>query len=493
MTTPARWLAGVIAALVVIGVSATALQQHPAPPAAAVAAPVVATTVACPGLRSRAGYTTSTVAAATPPRTSDTPVEPGRAAVQTLTANGKNGKRLITLTRPGQRGTYVGRSGERDAVVGQGLGSLAPGFSVTQTERTVDGNQRGLASTQCLPTGADFWFVGAGSDVGQRPTLVLSNPEDATASVDVDMYGRRGPLSAPAARGVQVPARSTKELSLQRIVPGEPVLAVHVRVTSGRLSAALTETDVNGLAPRGTDWIPNTLEPATSVLVAGFPPVASGRTGRSVLSIAAPGTSDAMVSLSLLSPDGSFTPSGQAVIDVHAGGVTNVDLTKELRGQPATVVLKSTEPIVAGARVLLQRPHAYGDTLFLAAATPLTQAAVVPDNSTTKDLATRLVMSAPQGQASVDIFAFDGARTSHRPLTIAAGSTRVVTVTNPGKGGGFGIVVTPTPGSAPVVGVRFLDEEGSRGPLVTATPLLPARLTAVVRPAVPDITTGLAP
>src|SRR5574340_1175811 len=30
------------------------------------------------------------------------------------------------------------------------------------------------------------------------------------------------------------------------------------------------------LAPRGTDWIPNTLEPATSVLVAGFPPVASG-------------------------------------------------------------------------------------------------------------------------------------------------------------------------------------------------------------------------
>jgi len=493
MTASMRWLAGAVAALVVVGLCATLLQQHPSPPAAPVAAPVVATTVACPGLRSRAGYTTSTVAAATPPRASGSPVDPGRAVVQTLTPNGKNSKRLITLTRPGQRGTYVGRNGQRDAVVGQGVGSLAPGFSVTQTERTVDGNQRGLASTQCLPTGADFWFVGAGSGVGQRPTLVLSNPEDATASVDVDLYGRRGPLQASAVRGVQVPARSTKELPLQRIVPGEPVLAVHVRVTSGRLSAALTQTDVNGLSPRGTDWIPDTLPPATSVLVAGFPPVADGRVGRSVLTMAAPGTADAMVSLSLLSPDGSFTPSGQGVIDVKAGQVTSLDLTKQLRGQPATVVLSSTEPVVAGARVLLQRPHAYGDTLYLAAATPLTQAAVVPDNATAKDLATRLVLSAPKGQASVDVFAFDGARSSHRPLTIATGSTRVVTVANPGTGAGFGIVVTPTPGSGPVVGVRFLDEEGSRGPLVTATPLIPARLTAVVRQAVPDLTTGLMP
>ena len=492
---PLVWVTLAVVVALAAGGIATAVRAEPPAPEPAVTASVVDTTLACPGLRSRTGYTDSTVAAATPPRAAGAgpaaPAADSAAVVRTLTPEVTASKTLITLTKTGQRGSYTGRNGERDSVVGRGTGDLAPGFSVTQTERTVDGSGRGLASTQCLPTGSDFWFVGAASGVGQRATLVLTNPENATASVDVDFYGRRGPLEAPAARGVQVDPRSNTELRLDRVVPGEPVLAVHVKVTSGRLSAALVETDVDGLQPRGTDWIPSTLPPAREAIVAGFPLVGTGRVGTATLDVTVPGAADAVVTLELLTPDRTFTPAGQGVLDVRAGTVATFDLTKDLRGQPAAVRLTSTEPVVAGARVLLRRPGAYGDTLFLAAATPLSTAAVVPDNRTTTDLATRLLLTAPEGDATVVVSAFDGTQTTDRTLTIAGGTTRGLSVADPGRGTGFGLVVAPAAGSPPVVGVRFLDEEGSRGPLVSALPLRPARITALVRPAVPQLDAGM--
>ena len=117
--------------------------------------------MACPGLRSREGFTESAVAAATPLRCLvSIPMHPGSGVVRTLDPQQSTEKTLISLSEPGDRGAYVGRNGERDSVTGSATGSLAPGFSVTQTERTVDGQGRGLASTQCQPTGTDFWFVG---------------------------------------------------------------------------------------------------------------------------------------------------------------------------------------------------------------------------------------------------------------------------------------------------------------------------------------------
>ena len=162
----------VLAVVLLAGAGAlvTALAPEERGPTRAVATqvPVSETLVACPGLRSSEGYTESTVAAATPPQVrgvDDT--APGNGVVRTLTPNAGKDKTLIKLTSPGDRGTYTGRNGERDSVTGSADGSLAPGFSVTQTERTVDGKGRGLASTQCFPTGNDFWFVGSGVRCGR--------------------------------------------------------------------------------------------------------------------------------------------------------------------------------------------------------------------------------------------------------------------------------------------------------------------------------------
>ena len=493
---PVIHLALVLALVVVAAVLASALAADRSGPASVTpqVVPVSETIVACPGLRSREGFTESAVAAATPPKVAGVnPDASGSGVVSTLDPKESREKTLISLRAPGDRGAYVGRNGERDSVTGSATGSLAPGFSVTQTERTVDGQGRGLASTQCQPTGTDFWFVGPASGVGERAVLVLTNPESSDATVDVTIHGRHGLVDAPGARGIQVSPRSRTEVRLDQVAPGNQVLALHVQVRVGRLSAAITETDVHGFDPLGTDWFPAAQAPATDLVVPGVPHVSQGRESHVRLDLVAPGEA-AVVTLSLITPEGSFTPEGVDVVDVPAEGVTSVDLTDALREEASAIVISSDVPVTAGARVELRDPDIFGDLLFLAAAAPLAAPAVVPDNRTTKDLETRLIFSAPEGSAGAVVTAFaDGRTWNAGRVDLASSTTQSLTVEPPKRHGkpidSFGLVITPT-GDGPLYGVRFLDEEGPRGPLITSFPLTTARLLAEVPVAYPDVAVG---
>ena len=78
-------------------------------------------------------------------------------------------------------------------------------------------------------------------------------------------------------------------------------------------------------------------------------------------------------------------------------------------------------------------------------------------------------------------------------ISLAAGDTKVLTIPAKKIGGEpvktFGLVITPG-GSGLLYGVRMLDEEGPRGPLVTSFPLSSARLLAEVPEAYPDVAVG---
>ena len=497
---PGALLAIAAAALVVAATLATVLSGDRTSTAVAAAevVPVTETVVACPGLRSREGFTESAVAAATPPKVPGVdPAAPGSGVVRTLDPDRSREKTLISLREPGDRGAYVGRNGERDSVTGSASGSLAPGFSVTQTERTVDGQGRGLASTQCQPTGTDFWFVGPASDVGQRAVLVLTNPEDSAATVDVTVHGPDGLVDAPGARGIQVEPRTRTEVRLDEVAPGERVLALHVQVRVGRLSAAVTETDVKGFDPLGTDWFPAAEPPDTRQVVPGVPPVREGRDSTVHLDLVAP-TDAAVVTVEIITPEGSFSPKGGDVVQVPAGGVASVDLTESLQGEGAAIVLTSDAPVTAGARVVLKNPDIFGDALYLAAAEPLSAPAVVPDNRTTKDLQTRLLFTATDAPAAATVTAFAGGEEwTVGTVELAAETTQGLTVEPHSVKGrtirSFGLVVTPTSGASgdtSLYAVRMLDEEGPRGPLVTSFPLRTARLLATIPGSYPDVAVG---
>ena len=508
MIRPVALLGLVVGAVLAGAGLATAAAPSPRGPGALAVSevPVRETVVACPGLRSRAGYTDSSVAAGTPPQTGSaegTGGTGGTAVVRTLTEDPGKSRPRIILRTPGASGVYTGRNGERDSLVGRAVDAMAPGFTVTQTERTVDGGHRGLATTACLPSGSDFWFVGAGTRVGQQSVLVLTNPEASVATVDVGVYGRRGRFDSPSGTGITVPARSRVEVSVPRLAPGQEVLALHVEVRSGRLSAAVTETDVNGFEPRGTDWIPATVEPDRALVVPGVPAVAKDRLSKVTLDVAAP-RSDATVSVKLVTPDGTFVPVGGGEMDVRGGTVRQLDLTNALRSQPAALLVTSDAPVVAGAKVLLKRPSYFGDSMYLAATASLRAAAVVPDNITTANLATRLILSAPATEVTVQVLTYDAnGKERTTDVTVSAGTTKALEVLPPSVAPGtpvtgqryrrFGMVITPQSGSGALYAVRMQDEEGSRGPLVSALPLLAARLQVPVYPAAPTVLAGVYP
>ena len=162
--------------------------------------------------------------------------------------------------------------------------------------------------------GTDFWFVGSGAVVGQRGRVYLTNPEAAPAVVDVTLYGPDGPIDAPAGRGVPVAAGTQEVRLLDALAPGITRFAVHVHVRSGRVAAAVRDQQLDGLTPRGADWLPvgRAAGPPPGAARASSPARGSGacRSSR-------PATSDAIVKLRLVTESGSFAPAGLDVLEVR--------------------------------------------------------------------------------------------------------------------------------------------------------------------------------
>ena len=121
-------------------------------------------------------------------------------------------------------------TGEAPAVVTT-EGDLAPGLLAGRFGEP-------LVAPECRAPAFDEWFTGVGAGAKHSSVLELVNPDPGPAVVDVLAYGRRGPVDAPALRGVAVPGRSVVNLDLSQEVPRRDDLALHVTTTRGRVSAS---------------------------------------------------------------------------------------------------------------------------------------------------------------------------------------------------------------------------------------------------------------
>ena len=250
------------------------------------------------------------------------------------------------LAAPGDVAQVISGETRLPALEVRTFGGLAPGLVAAQTTRDSFSDGRGLASQPCLGPDTTWWFVGGGSTAGRESALVLVNPEVTPAELEVAISGPDGPVSAPRLRGLVVEPRSRVVVRLSREAPRLPAAAWRVTVRQGRVMAALSDREADGFVPRGADWIPASVDPATRVLVPG---VIGGDGGRQLL-VHAPGELTATVSVRLITAQGSFVPAATPEIEVPGGAVVAVDLDSSLQGDDATVDLQSDLPIVAGVR-----------------------------------------------------------------------------------------------------------------------------------------------
>lgn len=385
--------------------------------------------------------------------------------------------------RTDQRGVVATSAIDAEDVpplVANASGALAPGATTGQLARTSTGDLRGLAETPCVRPGSEFWFVGAGSQVGRHGRLYLTNAEQVEARVNVSLYDETGALSTESVRNVALAPDSQQILELDEFAPTSEQVAVHVDVVQGRAAAALRDDLATDGVPLGVDWIPPAASPDTEVVV---PAVAPGE-GRRELHLLAPGDLTASVDLSLMGAGGTFQPMQQGALDVEPGAVTEVDLTEVAAGEAVAVKLSSDEPVVASVRNEFGPADGRHDIAYSAGASPLTGPAVIPHTPVGDDITASLLLSSAgtePGRATVTVLNSGGEEVDSQEVTINAGGTVAHELELPDVLPTYTIMVTPEDGST-VYGSRLLMETLDE-PLASMWPLETAP-TTITQPAV---------
>ena len=410
----------------------------------------------------------------------------GSAGMQTLPGKESASSKILV---PGGQAQIEAFGTRLPAIEAYGEGSLAPGLVADQWGRDPGGQGRGMASTACAPAASEFWFVGGGAIAGRQTRIVLVNPDETAAIVDVLIRGPEGLIDAPAGRGLVIKGQDRLVVRLDVLAPGVTATAVQVLARTGRVGASVDDEQQSGLATVGTDWIPPAAAPATKVFVPGIVNGAGAR----VLSISAPGEDDAIVSVRVIAADGTYSPTERSRVEVPADTVVAIDMAPILDERPATLELTSDVPIVAGMRQFFGGNRVQDETAFSAGAQPFTGPAAVSGLPVRAATDVRVSITAPDTDAEVEIvlLPFRGGKEAAQPadarrIKIGAGKIRYIRLNPPAGIDWYTAVVTPVEGSGPVLVAHRVREKSRYGDLVTGYPWNPLRVQVTVPTAVQD-------
>jgi hypothetical protein len=406
----------------------------------------------------------------------------GRVVLETL--EGKESARA-RITEPGAQTEIPAQGRSLPAVRVVGIGSLAPGLIADQWSRDPRGKGRGMASTACEPAASEFWFVGGGAIPGRASRIVLINPDDQAAVVDLVIYGPDGIVEAPAGRGLVVKPGKREVIGIDELAPGITTTAVHVIVRTGRIGASIDDDQMSGLDTIGTEWVPQSEAPAKLVYVPGVMPGPGAR----VLAIAAPGEDDAIVGIRVISKLGTFAPADRDTVTVPAGSVVSLDMSAATGEEAVTLELTSDNPIVAGMRQFFgdktggrKGKKVQQETAYAAGRHPFAAMAAVSGLPVRPNTEVRLAITAPQEPVSVDltILPFAGkdvpsVPTQPKRIDVPAGQVAWILLPEPPGASWFSAVVTPRTGSGPMLLSHRVREKSEFGDLVTGYPWWPLR------------------
>jgi len=365
---------------------------------------------------------------------------------------------------PTMAGGLVPTSLARGGLVISASGADAQGFDAEQL------GPAGQPTSRCQAPGSDFWFVGPETTKLQTE-LYLINADGGPAYAHVDVQTDSGPRLGARDSGIVVPPHSMVMQNLDKLVRSARAASLHVTTSTGRVVAAVRET--GDLGKPGI-WLPPAPEPATTQVLTGLPDVAGTR----VLYITVPGAAAARVTITAVTPRGSYQPTGGSKISLLGRLTTGISLPS-LSGFPGSIKISANVPVTGVLEVSGGPAGAPG--AFITGSTALTEQGVVAASPSGAAGKTEIVLSAPRQAASVRITqAAPGAPLTGQPgqvVHIAAKSATRIQLkslkslkssqkkTNAQL---IAVVVTPLPGSGPVYAARVAI---SGGAVVTVLPV----------------------
>jgi hypothetical protein len=240
-----------------------------------------------------------------------------------------------------------------DAEVGLlGIWEGAPAAVARTWRRGAEDEVPGLVHGPCVGETSSSWYLaGVATDGGASARIVVANPFETDAAIDVELLTTDGPETPELLQNVGVPARTTRTIDLNEFAPEREDLGAVVNVRSGRVVAegwqALDPAigDISGVALTRL-----ATAPAEQWTVPWLPADAV----QSWVTIANVGEQPAAIRLTVHTEDGGGAADEVDEVSVPAGGVRRVDLGTALPadvGQGGlTVTSENAVPIVvAGA------------------------------------------------------------------------------------------------------------------------------------------------
>jgi len=146
-----------------------------------------------------------------------------------------------------------------------GAGMLAGAQSQQLTTETA----AGFLAASCAEPVAEAWLAGGSTELGRSTLLLLANPGEVTATVDVRVHSETGAVDAPAGLGLVVQPGAQRVVSIAGLAPGAASPVVHVTSTGGTVAATLEQTAIDVLTPTGADLIGTTAPPAKRQTITG--------------------------------------------------------------------------------------------------------------------------------------------------------------------------------------------------------------------------------
>ncbi|MFT4221261.1 MAG: DUF5719 family protein [Microbacterium sp.] len=219
------------------------------------------------------------------------------------------------------------------------------------TSARVSGDEyAGYTADACRPALFESWLAGGSTQTGASDLVLISNPGEVTATVDITVYGATGETAPPGGAGVSIPARAQRVIPLAGLALGEDSPVVRVVATGAPVRASMQSSLIRTLVPGGLDQQSAIAFPMRTQVVPGVVVVAPP---------AEAGTADSPTLLRLLSP----SASGEATVTVTAiggtepvlpattvpvgeGTPTEVDLSGLAQGAYVVTVVATT-PVVA--------------------------------------------------------------------------------------------------------------------------------------------------
>ena len=379
-----------------------------------------------------------------------------------------SGKPAMSVSTQGQ-GKVI--TGPEHSLVMTADGVMAGASAGMVYNTSADGENRGLSLAPCVTPAAEEWFTGLGASDGLRSQLVLTNPDDKQAEVDLEFYDDEGQLSVPGGSGLIITAGKSRTVSLTELLgetKGEITVKVHSTV--GRVSAIGRTLRTNGDgAPSGADWHGATLAPTTSQVIPGVP----GGPGTRQLIISNTGDRRAEAKIEVLGPDGAFAPIDADQVTVEAQSVETVDVAEGLAKQIGTVRISSDQPVLTSIRSERPGKTKPNDIAIQTAQAPINNLALAPiavvDGSET-ELAISNSAAAPT-TADVSLINMDGVSLYQEEIPVAANATVERRVTQAGPAY---LVVRAPDGSQLYAGYTLRQLEGDVYGLASASLITPA-------------------